>query len=146
MTHNHRKIQTKPDEDGIRHSLRQSLHCAMRFEYCACVILPPTSLSHSEDWSCYPCPSREGRSIPRQVRLHWRTTISTQVLSVRHSRLVASRILESIAAAKMSRAVLFISVFAIFLDVLHAGQVRFLYVLKHEVLLVFCRPTKSKID
>ncbi|KOB78996.1 Amyloid protein [Operophtera brumata] len=53
-----------------------------------------------------------------------RTTISTQVFGVRYSRLVATRVLGSIADAKMSRAVLFISVFAIFLDVLHAGQVR----------------------
>lgn len=50
----------------------------------------------------------------------------------------ASRVQERIAAAKMTRAVLLISVFTIFLDVLHAGQVstkvlcNFLYLLFYK--------------
>lgn len=137
MTHHHWEIQTKPDEDGIRDSLRQSPHCTQRLQHCACVILPLASLSRMRALGRALAHSREGRSIPHQVRLQCRTVDQyAGFWRLAQTSVVASRVKERNAAAKMTRAVLFISVFTIFLDVLHAGQVRKIFVLKD--FYVFC--------
>lgn len=126
MTH-HWKIQTKLDED-------YSLYPSIESSLCAAFLLvrvryPSTcsqlSLSHGRGSILYLCPGRvdlydaryDYGAIPsQQYAGFWRP---------KRTSVVARRLQERNAAAKMTRAVLFISVFTVLLDVLHAGQVSY---------------------
>ncbi|KPJ12150.1 hypothetical protein RR48_03897 [Papilio machaon] len=114
---------------------RDSLSCGGSPRLCcvlphrACAILPRSSLSNL----CPPSsvPLAPGRVDIYSARYAYGVVLNDQYAGFsrpEQTSLETSQFEEdNAAAATMSRAVLFISVFTIFLDVLHASQVRFFF-------------------